>query len=394
MPPGFTRARRSEFSFWEDPRRGSGSRKAAWLGLPFVRLRGFCVTNRAMHWWYSRGSMERMKTKPVLLALAAFAIICASLQGQTTRTVTPAPVKEKEIPVKTTPVPFKIDSPDSGAKQGIEYRNADRMTTKDREVAANAESSIAEHTRYAGLEFNQGNWTYEQVICPALPEHVFLRFMRNNGTGDVSLFTASIPRGEEGRVRIIPIQLRGYSLFSPAPINAMTISAFNHIRAEENPDHAPVSGWLGTGLCYAALAGGHPQLPPSDMHPEDLKPTAAEIGNMEIPSSGGAVISFDDVSAISRPMKWSMTFDGKGRLLKASHSSAEMLSVNAIHPRPVDQAGKRVPITQPEQIVRKTAIPPDAVTTHPIPPAPAVLRSTPVPSGDPAKHAVQPVPQM
>jgi hypothetical protein len=91
---------------------------------------------------------------------------------------------------------------------------------------------------------------------PALPEHLFLRFTRNDGAGDVSLFSASIPRGE-GRVRIIPIQRRGYSLFSPAPINAMTISAFNHIRDEERSDQAP--DWLGTGLCYAALAGAHPQ---------------------------------------------------------------------------------------------------------------------------------------
>jgi hypothetical protein len=72
----------------------------------------------------------------------------------------------------------------------------------------------------------------------------------------VSVFTVSIPRGGDGRVRIIPIQRRGYSLFSPAPINALTISAFNHIRAEEHPK-AP--DWLGTGLCYAALAGAHPQ---------------------------------------------------------------------------------------------------------------------------------------
>ena len=139
------------------------------------------------------------------------------------------------MPQDKRPMPFTIDGRQSDAVQPVDYRTVDQMTAKDRELAANAESSIGEHTRYTGLEFNEGNWSYQQVVCPALPGHVFLRFLRNNGTGDVSMFTASIPRGDEGRVRIIPIQLRGYSLFSPAPINAMTVSAFNHIREEENP---------------------------------------------------------------------------------------------------------------------------------------------------------------
>ncbi len=109
----------------------------------------------------------------------------------------------------------------------------------------------------------QGTWNATQVVCPALPHHLFLRYTRNNGTGDVTVFTASIPRNGDGRVRIIPIQRRGYSLFSPAPINALTISAFNHIRAEE-PDDQRAANWLGNGLCYAALAGGHPRMPDPD----------------------------------------------------------------------------------------------------------------------------------
>jgi hypothetical protein len=232
------------------------------------------------------------------------------------------------------------------------------MSARDREAATNAESAIAERAKYAGLEFNQGKWSYEQEVCSALPEHLFLRFMRNNGTGDVSLFTASIPRGNEGRVRIIPIQLRGYSLFSPAPVNAMTISSFNHIRGEENPDHAPVPNWLGTGLCYAALAGGNPQLPP----------IGQDQAHLQTLSDGtGAIISFDDVSKASSPMKWTMTFDSKGKLLKATHSKAGLLKANPLHPAAVDQAGKPVPAIPPAQPKTVTPPPPSAVVLHPSP---------------------------
>ena len=73
----------------------------------------------------------------------------------------------------------------------------------------------------------------QKIACPRLTNHLFVQFTRNNGNGDVSIFSASIPRNGMGRIRIVPILKRSYSLFSPAPINSMTISAFNHIRSEE-----------------------------------------------------------------------------------------------------------------------------------------------------------------
>ena len=159
-------------------------------------------------------------------------------------------------------MPFSPGSETAGPAAAIEFRSYDQMSRQDRDLAADAESAIGERAGFAGLEFNQGKWNYQQIVCPALPNHLFLQFTRNNGTGDVSVFSASIPRGGDGRVRIIPILRRGYSLFSPAPINALTISAFNHIRAEEHSDEPP--DWLATGLCYAALAGAHPQVGPPE----------------------------------------------------------------------------------------------------------------------------------
>jgi hypothetical protein len=222
----------------------------------------------------------------------------------------------------------------------LEFRPFDQMAQQDRDLAAEAESAIGERARFAGIEFNQGKWNSQQVVCSALPNHLFLQFTRNNGAGDVSVFSASIPRGGDGRVRIIPILRRGYSLFSPAPINALTLSAFNHIRAEEHPDKAPE--WLATGLCYAALAGAHPQI-----GPPDEKLPAAPPGRLVIPLNGGAVISFTDVSAIPRSMEWTMTFDGRGKLLKATHSVAPQSEEKAVQRTPVEVQGRPVQAVDP-----------------------------------------------
>jgi hypothetical protein len=204
------------------------------------------------------------------------------------------------------------------------------MTQGDRDLAAGAESSISEHAGFAGIEFNQGNWGYEQVVCPALPNHVFLRYVRKNGTGDESVFSASIPRDSKGRVRIIPILLRSYSLFSPAPVNVMTISAFNHIRAEEHFDSAPE--WIGTGLCYAALAGARPRVAMSAEDPASLKVPVAAPARLKITDRGNIVLSFSDASTSPRAMEWTMIFNRKGELLKATHKAADLIPVKVIHP--------------------------------------------------------------
>jgi len=323
-----------------------------------------------------------MKTLSLLLTAVLLGFLCAPLRSQAVKEI-PAngsDPKEKVLPAQARTLPYFSESPASARLHAIEFRSADQMTEKDRLQAANAESSIAENTHYADLEFNQGQWSYEQVVCPALPNHIFLRFLRNNGAGDVSMFTASIPRGGEGRVRIIPIQLRGYSLFSPAPINALTVSAFNHIRAEESPDpdsdKAP--DWLGTALCYAALAGGHPQAATLSTDPAaDQLPIASEA-LLEVGSSGGAVLSFTDVSAKAHPMRWTLTFDRKGRLIKGGHSPADLLNVSVEHPLQVNQVGPPGPVGQPKATIVHPAAP-SAITQAPTSPQSVTV----VPAGNP-----------
>lgn len=248
--------------------------------------------------------------------------------------------REKPITAPERTMLFAPDPEKPGITDRIWLRSAEEMTAQDRAEAANAEAAIGEKAGFMGLGYDQGKWIYKQLVCPALPNHLFLQYTRNNGVGDVSLFSASVPRGGEGRVRIVPIQMRGYSLFSPAPINALTISAFNHIRAEEHAAADSAPDWLGTALCYAALAGGHPQaahLPGID---ESAKAATAPPAMLEVEVNGGATLSFADVAASPRPMEWTMIFDRKGTLLKARHAPAELVTVRKLNPAPVDEKGR------------------------------------------------------
>jgi len=284
--------------------------------------------------------MERLRFLPIVLAIASIDLFCLPASAQTVDDLSAAGFKIVPVAEVPRPMPFQPVTEDSGQAHPIEFLTPDRMDQRDRELAADAEAAIGERAGFAGLEFNQGKWSYTQIACPALPNHLFLRFTRNDGAGDVSLFSASIPRGE-GRVRIIPIQRRGYSLFSPAPINALTILAFNRIRAEEHSEQAPE--WLGTGLCYAALAGAHPQAALLADDSGSRKFPAAPPSVLVIPNQGGAIIRFTDAAAARRPMEWTMIFDGKGKLLKATHLPASMVTEKELHLAPVDEQGRPRP---------------------------------------------------
>lgn len=254
---------------------------------------------------------------------------------------------ERTVPPSIEPQPF----PTIGSRQepiySVEFRSADEVSQQDRVLIANAESSISEHASFARIDYQQAGWAHTQIVCPAFPNHLFLQYTRNRGAGDVSVFSASIPRNGEGRVRIVPILRHSYSLFSPAPINALTISAFNHIRTEEG--ELANADWLGNALCYAALAGGHPQIPTPEAAPSVHNPIPALTAKMdvELTAHGEEVIRFDDAAARPHPMQWTMTFTRKGKLIKAAHGRADLMTAKplpeksaVIRTRQVAEAGK------------------------------------------------------
>lgn len=238
------------------------------------------------------------------------------------------PPDAKPVPPMRQPAPFTIDPSGQAWSRTIEVRTPDQMTEKDRLLEADAESSIAERAGFADLEFNAGKWSYRQLVCPDFPNHLFLRFTRDNGVGDQSVFSASIPRNGEGHVRIIPILRRSYSLFSPAPINEITVAMFNHIRNEEKAENEPT--WVGTALCYAALAGANPvAVTAGDTSLPGGFP-AASAPLLAISPGGGETIYLGDVSAKPRPVVWTMTFNKKGRLLKVKRPQEQVTKPNPV----------------------------------------------------------------
>jgi hypothetical protein len=272
-------------------------------------------------------------------AIAFSAVSCSAQSGTDSSSATPpakplpsdlsgSSYKAKPIPQTEVLTPFAVNVPPSEKANPIQYVTQDRMTEADRTLASGADVTIRDYATLAGMELDKGKWSYQQLVCHALPDHLFLIFELDNGPGDVSIFSAAIPRGGNGRVRIIPVERRGYSLFSPAPVNPLTVSAFNRIRADEPVNKS--ADWLATGLCYAALAGARPAL---SVSPKESATPNSELvfpPTLEIGSFGESTVRFVDVATERQPTEWALTFSQKGQLLKVDHFATPNFAVTPV----------------------------------------------------------------
>ena len=197
--------------------------------------------------------MNRLRLLNFALVAAATAVLAPVCTAQTSEVQPSVPYPAKPVPSGSAiPYPAKplprvqtlspFTDKDSSSAKGhfIVYRNRAQMNAADRALAAKMQPAIRGAAELAGMDFDKSQWSYRQLECQAVPNHLFLLFENNGGAGDVSLFSVSIPRAGNGHLRILPAARRGFTLFAPAPVNALAIAAFNRIRAEEPKGPPPI----------------------------------------------------------------------------------------------------------------------------------------------------------
>lgn len=237
--------------------------------------------------------------------------------------------------------PFPLDGRGKNI-QSLEFRSPDQMTQADALVAEGAQTAIAERALRQGFNLagNVGagpdDWGYEQAVCPVFPDHLILEYSRDRGQGDISLFSAVVPRGGFGHVRVIPIRRRSYSLWTPTPTNALTLNDFNHM-VKENPNGLDPD-WLTIGLCYAALAGGHVRAALAAATPAEEAYPLFIPAKLTVFSTTGAEVHFADITPYTAPkakaMDWVMKFSHDGRLLKVGHVVSGEIIERELPPTP------------------------------------------------------------
>lgn len=304
----------------------------------------------------------------LLFGVAAAASLCVSLSAQQAQLWSSIFHREKhgKAAVRTEAAsPFPLGQEAPPIASDVQFHSPAQMTDADRELEAGSESRIAQDAGFLNFQLDKGRWEYQQIACRALPNHLFLRFTRDNGARDRSIFSVSIPRNRDGHLRIIPVLRRGYSLFSPAPGNSGTIAAFNQIRREDGSNPSP--GWLETALCYAALAGADPSVG-ALTGADPLSQPAPPLAEMQVLLDGAAIVRFTDEASLPHPQLWNLTFNPAGALLKVTREPA-VLYPRWIAPKDWKNTMKArpVPAQQPARSNRpetRTILPPAKPISH------------------------------
>ncbi len=201
----------------------------------------------------------------------------------------------------------------------LEHRAPAQMDPADLAVIHAQQRAISAEAAFFGYDLASGSWTFDQAVCPALPDELMLHYRRQFRDGAESLFTAIVARGHD-RVFVVPILYRNATPFRSASGAERSIAVFNRVVPASVAESAvqPDGKWLVLALCYADMVD-------ADAHA--LKRVGNETGLTHAPvatlhlSEANSLreIVFTDRDAPGRYLVWNINLNDKGRVTAATH---------------------------------------------------------------------------
>lgn len=264
-------------------------------------------------------------------------------------------------------------APDSDRPAQIKYFSlqhlaADEMDDGDRELLHKRQKELNTEAQFYSYDLTAGSWTYDQTVCPVLPEILLLHYLQKFPDGSESLFTALIPRGP-GRVRVVPVLYRNASPYIPAVKNPRNFALFNSLvpAPVAKKDSDPEGQWLSLGVCFAEVVGGRPNVP--DQPSLDAATIKAPLATYRFDAATKQrQIQFSDRDAAKVYTIWTISLNDDGRVTGAENEDYATYVARIVQP-PLPPGTTRP--AAPPSVVTPTAPEPSAkVTPTPRPPEP------------------------
>jgi hypothetical protein len=285
--------------------------------------------------------MPRIAPQPRLLLLVSLAVFSASAQtpqppnqdlfpGVTatpTNTAFPGvtPVPIATTPLSTPPTVISLDHLDPG-----------QMNAADYEVVSNLSPELSKQAALANFDISSPAWHYQQIVCPAFPDYVFLAFTHGADESGSSRFAAMLPRNS-AQVHIVSTYAHGLLPFEASWNRPGTFEVFNGMLRQERGT-TPLSlarNWLMIAVCYAELSGYPVQVlnyTPRPGQSLDLLRLDANQPQMLIEGDQSADVTFSDVSRPTITTNWTLHFDRHGQITSASKRLARQSPTIALKP--------------------------------------------------------------
>ena len=270
-----------------------------------------------------------------MLWLVLLVSVTASAQTDLFPGVTATPAREAFPGV--TPIPIR-NTPLSGTPSvlGLDRLDPAQMSAADYEVVSNLSAELSKQAALANFDISQPAWHYQQIVCPAFPDYVFLSFSHGADDSGSSHFVAMLPRSS-AQVRVVSTYAHGLLPFNASWNRPGTFDVFNGMLRQERGrvamSHA--RNWLMISVCYAELSGYPVQVLKYTPLPDttlDLLRLDANQPQMTIGSDQSADVTFSDVSRPGSTTNWSLHFDRHGQITSAAHRLARQPTAIALKP--------------------------------------------------------------
>lgn len=218
----------------------------------------------------------------------------------------------------------------------LDHLEPAQMSAADYEVVSNLSAELSRQAALANFDISGPAWHYQQIVCPAFPDYVFLAFTHGADESGSSRFVAMLPRNS-AQVRIVSTYAHGLLPFEASWNRPGTFEVFNGLLREERGT-TPLSharNWLLIAVCYAELSGYPVQVLNYTPRPEpslDFLRLDANQPQMIIESDQSADVTFSDVSRPTITTNWSLHFNRHGQITSASRRLARQAPTIALKP--------------------------------------------------------------
>jgi hypothetical protein len=218
----------------------------------------------------------------------------------------------------------------------LDHLEPTQMNNADYEVVSNLSAELSKQAALANFDISSPAWHYQQIVCPAFPDYVFLEFTHGSDESGSSRFAALLPRND-AKVRIVSTYAHGLLPFEASWNRPGTFEVINGMLRQERGttplSHAP--NWLLIAVCYAELSGYPVQVLnvlPNPAPTLDLLRLGANRPQMVIGADQSADVTFSDVSRPTITTNWTLHFDRHGQITSASRSAVRQPNVIALKP--------------------------------------------------------------
>jgi hypothetical protein len=218
----------------------------------------------------------------------------------------------------------------------LDHLDPQQMSRADYEVVSNLSAELAKQAALANFDISRPGWAYQQILCPAFPDYVFLTFSHGADDSGSSHFAAILPRND-AKVRVVTTYAHGLLPFNASWNHPGTYEVFNGMLREERGDvplsHAP--NWLLIGVCFAELSGYPVQVLSTVPLPDqtlDMLRLDANRPQMVIAADQSADVTFSDVSRPTITTNWTLHFDRHGQITSTARSQTRQSTAIALKP--------------------------------------------------------------